>query len=347
MGEYTDILGREDFKNRMRYIVAKDKLAHAYILNGEEGIGKKTMARILSMTINCDTVREKVDAGNAAPEDIVACKTCHSCIQASSDNNPDIIFISPEDDKRSISVDDIRKKLVEDAAIKPYKAKYKIYIIDRADTMTVEAQNAMLKTLEEPPAYIIIILLTSSEAKLLDTIRSRCESYEIPAVDSATVENYLKGCCPDSTEEEIKFAVKFADGRIGKGIRVLTDEDFQKVKDVFIEIMVNIQTLSMNDINRHIRTLAGLKDTQIDAFFDLLELWFKDILLFETTRDANGVVFKEYLPKIDKQSQNLTYGGLDEINKAIEKARERLKAAVSFDIAMQMLFMTIREKIIG
>ncbi len=346
MGEYTGILGREDFKKHMRDVIAKDKLAHAYIFNGEEGIGKRTLAKILAKTIDCDSLREKIDAGNAAENDVVACEKCHSCIQTQSDNNPDIIFISPEEDKKNISVDDIRKKLVEDVVIKPYKAKYKIYIIDRADTMTVEAQNAMLKTLEEPPVYAIIILLTSSEEKLLTTIRSRCESYEIPAVDKRIVEAYLKSHFPEIGEEKLKFAVDFADGRIGKGICVLRDEEFQRVKDIFIEMMVNVQSLSMNEINKYIRSLSQFKDTEMDAFFELMELWFKDILLFETTRDANGVMFKDYLPTIDKQSQNLTYGELDEISKAIEKAKLRLKAAVSFDIALQMLFMTIREKII-
>lgn len=125
------------------------KVSHAYVISGGLGSGKKLIASTFAQTLQCE-------AGGVEP-----CGVCHSCVQAAGGNQPDIIWVGHEK-PGSIGVDDIRDQLVSDMQIKPYSSPYKIYIIDEADKLTVAAQNAMLKTIEEPPAYGIVILLANN-----------------------------------------------------------------------------------------------------------------------------------------------------------------------------------------
>ena len=163
MSSFKDVVGH---KNIIKYIssaVQADAVSHAYILNGERGSGKRLLANLFAMSLQCQN-RE---------EDGEACGKCQSCKQAQNGNQPDIIKVTHEK-PNTISVDDIRTQVNNDIVIKPYSSKYKIYIIPEADLMSAQAQNALLKTIEEPPEYAVIMLLTENAEALLPTIRSRC-----------------------------------------------------------------------------------------------------------------------------------------------------------------------------
>ena len=149
MGSFKDVVGHKDIINYIRNAVQEDKVSHAYILNGERGSGKKMLAALFAATLQCEK-------GGPDP-----CNVCHSCIQAESGNHPDIIRVQHEK-PNTISVEDIRTQVNNDILIKPYQGPYKIYIISEADLMTPQAQNALLKTIEEPPEYAVIFLLTEN-----------------------------------------------------------------------------------------------------------------------------------------------------------------------------------------
>ena len=161
MSGFKDVVGHSEIIQYIQNAVTEDKVSHAYILNGEKGSGKKMLAGLFAQTLQCEK-------GGAEP-----CYECHSCKQAVSGNHPDIIWVTHEK-PNSISVDDIRVQINGDIQVKPYNGKYKIYIVPDADMMTVQAQNALLKTIEEPPAYAVILLLTENADSLLPTICSRC-----------------------------------------------------------------------------------------------------------------------------------------------------------------------------
>ena len=140
-----------------------DAVSHAYILNGERGSGKKLLANLFAMSLQCENRDEDGDA----------CGKCRSCRQAAGGKQPDSIRIM-HDKPNTIGGGYIRTQVNDDIMIRPYSSKYKIYIIADADMMSVEAQNALLKTIEEPPEYAVIMLLTENAETLLPTIRSRC-----------------------------------------------------------------------------------------------------------------------------------------------------------------------------
>ena len=178
MAGFSEIIGHEQIIEHLQNAIRLNKVSHAYILDGEEGSGKMLLASAFAQTLQCEQ-------GGTEP-----CGKCHSCIQAESRNQPDIIRVTHEK-PNTISVDDIREQVNNDVVIKPYSSKYKIYIIADADMMSVQAQNALLKTLEEPPQYAVIMLLTENAEALLPTIRSRCVMMKLRNIKDQLVKKYL------------------------------------------------------------------------------------------------------------------------------------------------------------
>ena len=178
MAGFRNVLGHEQAVNSLQNAIMLGKVSHAYIINGEDGAGKKTLAEAFAMTLQCEKGTKD------------ACLSCHSCKQAMTRNQPDIIYLKPEKENL-ISVSDIRQQVNADVAIKPYSSRYKIYIINHAERMNEAAQNAILKTIEEPPEYVVILLLTTNAQMLLPTIRSRCITIEVRPVSDEIVKNYL------------------------------------------------------------------------------------------------------------------------------------------------------------
>ena len=182
MADINDILGNERVKEHFIAAVHHKKISHAYIIEGDKGSGKKMLASAFSKILQCET-RQKT-------EEERACNQCESCIQMENKDHPDVIWVSHEK-AGVISVGEIREQVVNTVDIMPYKGPYKIYIIDEAEKMNVAAQNAILKTIEEPPEYAIIFLLTTNRGAFLDTILSRCILLETKPVSGKMIERYL------------------------------------------------------------------------------------------------------------------------------------------------------------
>ena len=158
---FDDVLGQEDIKTHLESAIKSGKISHAYLFTGEEGMGKLMMARAFAQALLCE---EK------APGETRPCGTCHSCRQADSLNHPDIIFFRPGDAPDRKVSDYARSKVVGDMQTRPYQSKYKIYIIEEAHTLSEQVQNILLKSIEEPPSYVISILLCANRRMMLPTI---------------------------------------------------------------------------------------------------------------------------------------------------------------------------------
>jgi DNA polymerase-3 subunit delta' len=217
MAKFTDIIGQEQIKEHLQNALSTNKVSHAYIIEGERSSGKEFIARIFAMALQCEQ-------GGTEP-----CGQCHSCKQALSHNQPDIIFISHEK-PNTIGVEDIRDQINNDIGIKPYSSPRKIYIMNEGEKMTPQAQNALLKTLEEPPEYAVILILTTNVDELLPTIQSRCVVLHMKPVKDALVKKFLMEelGVPDY---KANICVAFARGNIGKAKLLASSEEFEKVKD--------------------------------------------------------------------------------------------------------------------
>lgn len=328
MAGFKDIIGQEQIKEHLQNALETGKVSHAYIINGEKSSGKEFIAKIFAMTLQCEQ-------GGTEP-----CNECRSCKQTLSKNQPDIIYVSHEK-PNTISVDDIRAQINNDVAIKPYSSKYKVYIINEAEKMTPQAQNAILKTLEEPPAYAVILLLVSNVNTLLPTILSRCVVLNMKPVRDALVKKYLMEelQIPDYKAE---VCVAFARGNVGKAKLLASSEEFENVKAEALSLLKYIKDMEIQEIVAAIKKINEYK-LEINDYMDIMSIWYRDVLLFKATNDVNHLVFKEEIRTIRKVAARSSYEGIERVIKALDTAKKRLDANVNFDLVMELLLLEVQE----
>ena len=320
MARFADVLGHEQTITHLKHAIQFHKVSHAYIINGEKGSGKKLLAGIFAQTLQCKK-------GGLEP-----CMECQSCKQSVSQNQPDIIRITHEK-PGTISVEDIRQQLNGDILIKPYSSLYKIYIIDEAEKLTIQAQNALLKTIEEPPIYAVILLLTTNVGMLLPTIQSRCVTLHLKPVSSALIEKYLMEDL-EIPDYYANICTAFAQGNVGKAKRLALSEDFKEMLSHALHLVKYISEMEVPELIEDLKRINTYK-MEINDYLDLLIVWYRDVLLFKATRDADSMVFSEELISIREKARHSSYEGLERIIKALEKTKIRLNANVNFDMALE------------
>ena len=330
MANYSDIIGHEDIVKHFKSSIELGKISHAYILNGEKGSGKKTLAAVVAKSLQCES-------GEADP-----CGTCKSCLQAESGNQPDIIWVTHEK-PNVISVDEIRTQILNDIELKPYSSRYKIYIVPDAQLMNTQAQNAILKTLEEPPEYAIIMLLTNNVDKFLPTIISRCIVLNFRPVEPLHMVDYLVNQI-GIDREKARFCTDFAQGNLGKAVRLAISPDYNEIKEDSLRLLRRIQDMDMDEIIQAVRNMGKYK-LDITDYIDIMTMWFRDLLMVKISNSPNKLIFKDEFSVMKKQASHVSYEGLEEILQALDKLKIRLEANVNFDIAMELMLLTMTENL--
>ena len=336
MLDFSHIIGHEQIIKHLKNAIGLGKVSHAYIFSGEDGAGKNMLANAFAMSLQCEELGQ---ASKPQEDQINACGTCKSCNQATSDNHPDIIRVTHV--KASIGIDDIRIQVNNDIQIKPYSSPYKIYIIDEAEKLTEQAQNALLKTIEEPPRYAVVILLTNNSNALLQTILSRCVTLKLNAVDKEPIKKILmsKYQVPDYQAE---LSTVFAQGNVGKAIQYASSDDFAVLKEDVLHLLKHIDEMELYEIIDSLKKISEQKGRIYD-YLDLIMLWYRDVLMFKVTMDPNQLIYKSECANITKQANIRSYEGLERIIAAIEKAKVRLNSNVNFDIVIELMLFTIKE----
>jgi len=291
---FEKILGNERNKEILEKAIKLNKTSHSYLFWGTEGIGKKLIAKEVAKRILC------------LEKNMQDCK-CKSCIEFDSDNNPDFQLIEATDGK--IKIDQIRE-MQRKIAEKPIISSQKVYLIDDADTMTVEAQNCLLKTLEEPPEYITIILICSNEDTMLSTIKSRCTRMHFEPIEKEKVKQFIHANYPDI--EMSDKIIELAQGSIGKAIRLNGNKD---VYENIEKILLSMQTKDLIDI---VQMSDGIYKAKEDIQ-SILE--YINVMLLELSR------------------QNKRYINCVEI---VEDTKKRLKANSNYDMCIDNLLFNMK-----
>lgn len=327
MFSFSEIVGHEQIKEHMQAAIRDKKPFHAYLFQGEEGVGKEALARTFAAGLQCQS--ESTDK---------PCEECVSCRQMESGNQPDVIWVTRE--KASLGVDEIREQLCNTMDIKPFSSPYKIYLVPEAEKMTEAAQNALLKTIEEPPEYGIVILMTSNISALLPTIQSRCLTMEFRPLSTAVVESYVKEHC-QVPDYQARASAAFAQGNLGKAMRYAKSEDFIERKDHIISLLRHVEQMDLSEMLAVIKDLGTRKD-EVRDYIDLMVLWYRDVLLFKATKDINQLLFQDEASYISREASHRSYEKIEEILQAFEKAKVRLRANVNFDITMELMLLTLK-----
>lgn len=280
---FENILGNDKIKEALKNTIINKNASHSYMFIGVEGIGKKLIATEFSKRLLCNN--EKID-----------CNECKSCIEFDSKNHPDFSILEP--DGNLIKIDQIRnmqKKIQE----KPIISKRKIYIIDDADKMTREAQNCLLKTLEEPPEYISIILIGNNESSFLPTIKSRCMIIHFEPIKSTEIKKYLQtefGTDSINIQEDM---LDIFQGSIGKAIKL---KDKWEEYQAYNKMIQNLDKIDILDFLNLAEPLYRAKE-EIDEILEYI-----NILLLKKAKGnflyTNCIAIVENTKKRLKQNAN-------------------------------------------
>ena len=286
---FENIIGNEKNKDILEKSIKLNKTSHSYIFWGIEGIGKCLIAKEFAKTLLCLQKSQE------------EC-TCKSCIEFDGNNNPDFQLIEPNDGKVKIEqIREMQRKVAE----KPIISSKKVYIIDNADTMTTEAQNCLLKTLEEPPEYITIILICSNEDNLLSTIKSRCTRMHFEPIKDEEVERYIRQNYPE--EKLSENIIKLAQGSIGKAIKLNSSQNiYENIEKILLEMPKK----------------------------DLIEIIQMSEEIYKSKEEISSILEYMNVLLLRLSKQNIKYIKCIEI---VEETKKRLKANSNYDMSIDNL----------
>ncbi len=326
---FKEIVGHEDIIAHFKSSIETGNVGHAYIISGDAGSGKKALAYAFADTLECE-------AGGTEP-----CGNCQSCLQISTGNYPDIITVTHEK-PNLISVDEVREQLVNTVDVKPYKGKYKIYVIPDAELLNVQAQNAILKTIEEPPAYAVILLLTTNLDKLLETVQSRCLKLQTKPIRERDVLAYLTNVM-GLTKEKAYFCLDFAQGNLGKAIKLAGNEEYAEIVESVVNVLTHIGDMDVETLGKAVKDIEQFKMSMND-YMDLMMMWYRDAMMIKITGNVDKILFKNEFSTLKKQAGKLTFKSIEDKIDAIAKAEQRLLANANFEVTIELLLLTLKEE---
>lgn len=327
MNGFDEIIGHEQIKEHLRRSIQEKKIFHAYIFNGEDDSGKNMLAAAFAKTLLCEE-------GGDEP-----CGKCRACHQFDSASHPDVKYLVRS--KATIGVGDVREQINKDVAIRPYSSQYKIYIVDEAEKLTEEAQNALLKTIEEPPAYAVIMLLTNNIEKMYSTIRSRCVTLNLRSVNLEKIEQYLmqQYQVPDY---RARTCSAYSQGNVGRAVKMASSERFSQMLDFVRRLVRTAREMKEFEVAATAREMETYQE-DISDLLDLINLWYRDILTMKTTGDKDLLIFSEEYRFIRQKADTVSAAGIGRVLEAVAQTRQRLQSNVNFHAAVEMLLFVIKD----
>lgn len=308
---FDKIIGQSFAKKYLSNSIKKDKINHAYLFEGIDGVGKSTFAKEFAKYL---------------------LKTEHI------ENSPDYINIEPQG--ASIKIAQIRN-LQTDVIIKPH-GDYKIYVINNAEKMTMESQNALLKTLEEPPIYVIIILITNNKNSLLDTIKSRCDIVKFLPIPLVELKTYLEDRGID--EKKASMLSTFSRGSISKALELSESSDFMIMRE---DIQNNIQTMLEKNVVE-VLELPNKYDKYKDNIIEVLDItinYFRDIMMIKENIDKDMIINIDKITYLQNMSKKINYSQVSKIIDIIEETKKKLRSNCNFNLSVQVMALNIYEVI--
>lgn len=342
---YENIVGQEYALQVLRNSMMRKRLSHAYLFWGPPKVGKKFTAKIFAQALNCKKMH------------FDACGKCKSCQKIERGNHPDVKIISPEG--MYVKIEQIRD-IIKDIYFPPTEGDYKIYIIQEAEKMRTETASAFLKTLEEPPNYAILILITTTPQSLLPTIISRCQLVRFNRIPPAKIYQYLKEKTPQ--EEEInKLISTISAGELGEAINY--KEELIKRRDKILNIifslsrqeLVSVLKASFDfieyaraelpllppDIEESTKKKEQLLRQKIIEYIDLIMVWFRDLLLVKLNLPERLIINADQKERLKEEEKVYSTSNLIEIIYNLKQSKEYIRRNANKELCLQVMFLKI------
>ena len=325
MYTFEEIRGNTPLVEQLRRSAASGRSSHAYLFLGGAGAGKRLIANTFAKALQCE--------GEKRP-----CDSCKSCHAFNHGNHPDVTYFQPLKNGKTYTIEDVREQLLETVDLKPFQYEKKIYIIEKADTLNIQSQNALLKTLEEPPAHAVFLLLAERAEAFLPTILSRVVVMKIRPLSAETIADYLMQAGHLAEESHILSA--YAQGRIGQALELVEDEGFREMRQDILGKLEALPSMSEGDAYLLAKDFEVYKNDL--RFLDIMELWYRDLLTAKSLRE------EEYLIQRDKKDAIFRAAKepaalLAKKAAAVRTARMRLAQNANFRLTMEVMLMDLKE----
>ena len=298
----------ENFKNRC----SNGNLSHAQLISGEDGIGKSILAEILGkLILNGDVNREYVDIINYKPI------------------------------KTSFGVDDVRD-IIDEVNKKPFEGDKKVIIIHQGNKLTIQAQNALLKTIEEPPTEVYIIILCESLELILDTIKSRCEIYKLTPLTKDELYKYIAIKGYDYSEEEKSSAIAFSEGIPGRIDRYFSDTELQELRDKIVDLLLQLTNNEIEAILEKEEQLVSYKQNK-EEVINVLSSFIRDILVNKEVYNENLIINRDKIKEIERLTNEMSFKKLNKMLLGLQEASKNIKNNVSWAMTVRIMLMDFME----
>lgn len=322
---FKDIVGQERAIKILTKSQKENKISSSYIFVGSEGTGKKLTAIEFTKAVNCLNLNKNLEA----------CDNCHSCNEINKQYCPDLKIV--ETTKGLIKIKQIRE-IRKEIELKPFRSKKKVYIIDKAEKMTLEASNCLLKTIEEPPYYAIIILICSKIDPILPTIVSRCQIVNFGLVTSLKIKEILLNKIDNLEKDKAEIISKLAQGSIGKAFKLSIDKEyFIRREDVLDYLSAISPGKYGNDIFAKVEKMISEID-RIEEILEIIKLWYHDILIIKNTGNQKYIINCDKLEILGRKSQIYSQKMLIDILDYLEQVEEYLMKNVNKRLILERLF---------
>lgn len=325
MYTFGEIRGNTPLVEQLRRSAASGRSSHAYLFLGGAGAGKRLIANTFAKALQCE--------GEKRP-----CDSCKSCHAFNHGNHPDVIYFQPLKNGKTYTIEDVREQLLETVDLKPFQYEKKIYIIEKADTLNIQSQNALLKTLEEPPAHAVFLLLAERAEAFLPTILSRVVVMKIRPLSAETIADYLMQAGHLAEESHILSA--YAQGRIGQALELVEDEGFREMRQDILGKLEALPSMSEGDAYLLAKDFEVYKNDL--RFLDIMELWYRDLLTAKSLREEGYLIQRDKKDAIFRAAKEPA-ALLAKKAAAVRTARMRLAQNANFRLTMEVMLMDLKE----
>lgn len=306
-----EFIGYENIIEGFFRRVDNGTLSHAHLIIGPNGIGKSILARIFALKIlNKEKDIDYVDIVNYRPS------------------------------KASMGVDEVRE-IIEEVSKRPYEGDKKVIIIHEGSKLTIQAQNALLKTIEEPPQGVYIILLAESLETLLETIKSRCQVYKLTPLNNKQIEKYIN-TLGNYSEEEIKASLAYGEGIPGKAERLLNDDNLSELREIIVKLLKDINYAKEDLVLIYENKLENYKAQQ-DEVLNLMASFIRDIIVSKEVEDKNKIINIDKYDDIVEIANSLSYKKLNLMLEYIKEGRVNLMNNGSYSLVISVILMGFLE----
>jgi len=306
-----EFIGFENIINGFMKRADKNTLSHAHLIIGPEGIGKSIMARMFAMRI----LGKELDH-----------------------NYADIIHYRPE--KASFGVDEVRK-IIEEVSKRPYEGDKKVIIIHQGSKLTIQAQNALLKTIEEPPQGVYIMLLSESLELLLETIKSRCQIYKLTPLNKQDMIKYIDGL-KETDKEKILVALAYGEGIPGRAQRMLKDEELHGLRNLIIELFDEINKRNNNTVIEYEKKFLKYK-IEKEEVLRLITSFIRDIIVYKELKDKDRIINIDKIDKISELSNLLSYNKLNSMLGHVEEGKNNFENNINYSMTISVMLIGFLE----